>query len=205
MKNDKFQYHVAQVFLKDPLPIEEILEKLGIIPLLKGCTSFIGSWGKVKLMICIATGTPNTAWHLEIYADIQPDKKLQKTIQTALPVFTPEDFDTEVRTLLKKEREKNDAELWEKTKQPLIHMIFQVCGHPSFVKEIDRRIMREIGSPAYHSWAAAGRDPEDHVGALSRKLSCDIIRELGEEMTSFEISQDEKKQYKECPLSRLDD
>jgi len=205
MKNDKFQHHVAQVFLKNPLPIEEILEKLGIEPLLKGCTSFIGIWGNVKLMICIATGTPNAAWHLEIHGDIQPDEKLQKTIQNALPVFTPEDFETEVRTLLKKEQEKDDAELWEKTKKPLMHMIFQICGHPNFVKEVDRRIMKEIGSPAYHSWAAAGRDPEDHVGALSRRLSYDIIRELAEGMAGFEISQDDKRHYKQCPLSMLDD
>lgn len=183
MGDDKFQFHVAQVWLKKPFTTEEILEKLRITPSLKGNTNITGMRGKTKLHIRILSGNTNSARQLDIYAD-RPDKRLNITIQKVLPVLMPDDLATQGRAILEKQREEEESELWEKAKTELTQVLFDLCRHPKFVREVDRRITREIGSPAYHCWAAAGKDQDDHVGALSRTYSYDILRELTEAMAS---------------------
>lgn len=199
MTDEKFHFHVVQVWLKEPLTMEEILEKLGIKPLLKGNTNLTGTRGKRKLLIRILAGTMAAARQLDIFTDSRFEKRLRNTVQKALPALMPDDLATQGRAILEKQREEEESELWARAKHELVQMLFDLRQHTQFVKEVDRRIAREIGSAAYHCWTATGRDQEDHVGALSRRYSYDIVRELAEAMVDFDKKEDCcKEKYPQC-------
>lgn len=190
MGSEAFQYRIARVWLKKPLSIEEILEKLSVKPLLMGALNFTGIRGQLRILVRIRSGTAVAARKLDIFADTNVDKGLQNAVEGLLPVFTRKELAEEGRAIIEKQRDEDDLELWERDKNQLMHIVLDLCDHPFLRKERDRRITREIGFPAYFEWVSKGRDPEDRITELSRKMTGQIVRELADGLMSFPPSGD---------------
>lgn len=188
MESDTFQYRIARVWLKKSLSIEEILESLDVEPLLRGTVNFIGIRGKMRVLVRIRSGTADAARKLDIYADRNVDKELKNTMEQSLPIFTQKDLAEEGRAIIEKQRDEDESELWEKAKNQLMRIVLDLCDHPILRKERDRRITRKIGFPAYFTWVSAGRDAEDRIAELSRKITGEIVRELADELISLSPS-----------------